>query len=164
MGAALLAIAVIAGGAGAAAAGVQETRSAAGFLRALYAGYATGKAPSPTGRGAERLFAPPLLALIRAAEALAGGEVGALDHDPICACQDYQGLRIVTVSVEADQPTHARATVSFINIGQPVTVRFVLTGGDGHCRIVDIEEPGVPSLRKMLADGIAEIAKERAAE
>ena len=41
----------------------------------------------------ERVFAPPLLAAINEDARLANGEVGYLDGDPLCQCQDAAGLK-----------------------------------------------------------------------
>ena len=60
------------------------------FLADLYDQYKPGRpAPHPLGKQAEQIFAPPLLGLIRRDQNREAGEVGALDYDPICACQDY---------------------------------------------------------------------------
>jgi hypothetical protein len=144
-------------------AAAQDITSAEGFLRKLYNGYLTGQpAPNPTGRAAGELFTTALLALIRADQALAAGELGVLQRDPICACQDYDRLEQLKISMEPAGPTQARGTVSFVNSGTPTTVQYRLVEQDGRWRIGDIAEPGIPSLRHFLADGIASLAQERA--
>lgn len=141
----------------------QDLKSAEAFLRSLYSGYMTGqKTPSPTGQAANGLFAPPLLALIRADRALAAGEAGILDQDPICACQDYDKLEQLKIGLEPAGPARANGTVSFENSGTATTVQFSLMEVDGKWRIGDISEPGIKSMRRFLADGIASRARDLA--
>ena len=66
-------------------------QSAGAFVERLYAGY---RDPdySPLDRP-ERLFAPPLVAAIREDSRLSSDEVGYMDADPLCQCQDPAGLR-----------------------------------------------------------------------
>ena len=141
----------------------QDLKSAEAFLRSLYSGYMSGqKTPSPTGRVANDLFAPPLLALIRADQALAAGEVGILDRDPICACQDYDTLEQLKIGLKPGGPARANGTVSFKNSGTATIVRFSLMEVNGNWRIGDISEPGITSMRRFLADGIASRARDLA--
>ncbi|WP_081317762.1 DUF3828 domain-containing protein [Klebsiella aerogenes] len=39
--------------------------------------------------------------------------MGILDFDPICACQDYQDLRIESIRIIDESTRHARAEVRF---------------------------------------------------
>ncbi|MGR7055865.1 DUF3828 domain-containing protein [Klebsiella aerogenes] len=41
------------------------------------------------------------------------GDIGILDFDPICACQDYQNLRIESIRIIDESTRHARAEVRF---------------------------------------------------
>ena len=134
----------------------REPESAAAFLRRIYAPYVAGTAESPTDRLATSLFDPGLLQLVRRDEAAAHGEVGVLDHDPLCACQDYSPLSDVAINVPPqprDRVTHA--TVSFRNGDPRVRIAFQLVRVGGRWRIHDIAEPDIPSLRRLLADGLA---------
>jgi hypothetical protein len=147
----------------AAPAAAQDMASAESFLRTLYAGYAPGKKPPASfGKDVDRLFAPALAGLIRADSALAMGEVGTLDSDPICACQDWDKLKVTKIDLMPDGPKRARATVSFDNAGGKTTVRYWLEAVDGKWRIADISERSMESLRQMLATAIAGRAKELA--
>ena len=74
-------------------AAAQNMTSAERFLRILYDGYTKSrKVPDPIGKDPGRLFTPALAGLINADRALALGELGILDINPICACQDWAGL------------------------------------------------------------------------
>ena len=115
-------------------------------------GYAPGKtAPDPLGQGVDTLFAPVLAGLIKADRALALGEVGVLDGDPICACQDDDKLTVSKIDVAPDGPKRTKTTV-----------RYRLEAVDGKWRIADLSEPSLQSLRRVLATRIASRAKELA--
>lgn len=140
----------------------QEAEAPDDFLRNLYAPYAAGNAPSPMGPAAASLFEPGLLALIQRDQQLANGEVGDVDHDPICSCQDYDPLTMIAVSVEPRTGDRVVASVSFMNGSEPVVVGFQLVTVSGQWRIYDIEEPSIPSLRALLEAAIADLEKAQA--
>ncbi|MET1111880.1 MAG: hypothetical protein ABWX67_10185 [Allosphingosinicella sp.] len=77
------------------------------FVERLYAGY---RDPdySPLARP-RRVFAPPLVAAIREDQRLSKDEVGYMDADPLCQCQDASGLNPQIGEVR--RPTRSRATV-----------------------------------------------------
>jgi hypothetical protein len=139
-------------------AGDDDVQSARAFLEGVYAKYADGDSgPSIFGRGAEDLFAPGLLRLIREDRRLAQGEVGLLDHDPICSCQDTEGLTLAAIQVTPTGQRQAKATAIFVNGGHPVRVGFTLVQVSGDWRIQDIEERGMPSLSRFLRNGLVGI-------
>lgn len=146
--AAAICLAVVA----AAAPGVGAARdlaSARAFVEGLYRGY-HGDGPDYLGRQASRVFSPGLLALIRRDKALTPrGDVGALDGDPICDCQDFE-ITKVAVSVDAKGAGRATARARFLNFGEPQTVRFDLVAGPGGWRIDDIHSASTPSLARLL--------------
>jgi hypothetical protein len=120
------------------------------FVEALYAGYVSGSAPPPQGRDAPRIFAPDLLRLIRIDQARAGGEVGALDHDPLCACQDYTVTR-VQVRGRLTAPDRARFDVRFDNGGTPTHIALDLVHlPDAGWRVSDVHNTLTPSLDAFL--------------
>src|ERR1700735_2592532 len=97
----------------AAPATAQDAAGARAFVHSLYAAY-HGPGPDYLGRLAPQVFAPGLLALIRrAAASTPQGDVGVLDGDPICDCQDSGGLRNVEVTVVGAAGGQARATAHF---------------------------------------------------
>jgi Protein of unknown function (DUF3828) len=135
------------------ASGAQTARE---FLEQAYGKYAAGgKGPDTLGKDAPELFAPELLTLIREDQRIAKGEIGLLDHDPICSCQDSDGLKITAVQVTPTGRNRAKANVAFVNGGHPVSVRLSLLRQTGRWRILDIKEPTIPSLRRYLKDGLA---------
>ncbi len=131
----------------------QDEASAKIFLENLYKGYQSSAVPDYLGKSADTLFTPDLLNLIRKDEKQANGEVGLLDSDPICDCQDFQITDIHIRVKEAGGPK-PQAEASFANFGKPVTVGFILSKDkDGkRWRIADIRSRSMPSLYRFLSD------------
>jgi hypothetical protein len=73
-----------------------QAESARGFVERVYAGYARENF-DPLSH-IDLYFAPPLAAEIRRDSS--GGEVGYLDGDPLCDCQDSGGMTSRIQSVE----------------------------------------------------------------
>jgi Protein of unknown function (DUF3828) len=118
------------------------------FVERLYASYRS-ETWSPLSRP-ERVFAPPLVAAIREERRLSRDEVGFMDADPICDCQDPSGLRAQIASVT--EPARGTAIVRVaLRFGpsdrRDLTLRLVrlATGW----RVADVASTDEPSL---LAD------------
>lgn len=95
------------------------------------------------------MLSPRLLALVLRERRLAGGEVGALDGDPICDCQDWQ-IRRVRIGLQWAGAHRAVATVRFLNTGRPQTIRLDLLAIDGRWRIDNIHSKSIPDLVAFL--------------
>ena len=130
-------------------AAAQDAASAKAFLTALYASY-HGDGPDIFGKQASKVFSPRLRGLIRRDRELAHGEVGALDGDPVCNCQDFE-IKDVSVEATLKGPGLAQATAKFRNFGKPEVVRLDLVAGAGGWRIDNIHEDGTPDLAAYLA-------------
>jgi hypothetical protein len=90
----------------------QPEESAKAYLQHLYANYRHSEY-SPFTRPDE-VFAPRLLSAIRKDEQLAHGEVGFLDGDPLCGCQDTGGMRARVGAVAArGRSATAHVSISF---------------------------------------------------
>jgi hypothetical protein len=133
----------------------QDAAAARAFVRHLYAAY-HGDGPDYLGRQAGAVFAKPLLQLIRrdAAET-PPGDVGALDGDPICGCQDFDGLRDLDVVIARGDAGHAHATVHFRISGERRTVNLDLVAADGHWRVSDVHTADTPSLVSLLTRSLS---------
>jgi hypothetical protein len=132
----------------------QDLAKARAFVTGLYAAYARSPGPDYLGRQAKDVFSPALLTLIRREAAhTPEGEVGALDGDPFCNCQDYK-ITAVQVAVAASGSRHARADVGFLNVGQKQRVTLDLVAAAGQWRVDDIHEDGMPSLVALLRDSL----------
>jgi hypothetical protein len=129
-----------------AAAPAAETPRA--FVERLYAAYRNPDF-SPLSRP-ERVFAPPLVAAIGEDRRLSRDEVGFMDADPLCECQDPSGMRlsIGAVSEPARGAAIVRVTLRFGPTDRrDLKLRLVrLASG---WRIADVASADQPSL---LAD------------
>jgi len=146
--AALAAIALLA--ALPAGARAQDVGQAKRFVEGLYAAYAKEPGPDWTGTGAAQVFSPALLDLIRKDEARTPpGDVGTLDGDPFCNCQDYKITR-VAVTAAAGPAGKAVATARFTNFDMPQAVTLDLVWTPKGWRVDDIHAEGAPSLVGLL--------------
>jgi Protein of unknown function (DUF3828) len=106
-------------------------------------------------RRAGAIYTSGLIALMRKdRNSTPRGDVGNLDFDPICNCQDSEGMQLVTLVVISATSTHASvvATLKFSE-PQPVTVQYFLLRTATGWRIDDIKTSDIPSLRKFLQQG-----------
>ena len=141
---ALAALLAIAG-----AAQAQSLADARGFVAGLYNAYAHSQ-PNYLGRRARQIFSPRLLGLIRKDARDAHGEVGALDGDPICDCQDWGQTGVEHLDVMPRGAGHARAAVRFRNLGRTTDLTLDLVSVGGRWRIDDIHTTDTPSLVRYL--------------
>jgi hypothetical protein len=100
------------------------------------------------------IFAPSLIALIDEDTRLAHGEVGALDGDPLCDCQDDGGLTFRIASVRSVGLTRASAVVvrSYPDSKSPEVeaITLDLMKAKGRWRVYDVRSKDTPSLRALL--------------
>ena len=94
----------------AAAAAAKPAETPQRFLDGVYANYR--KADFSPFRRPASYFAPRLLAAIEEDSRLAHGEVGYLDGDPLCQCQDAVGLRARVASVRGERQALKRKSSS----------------------------------------------------
>ncbi len=93
----------------------QDTDSAKRFVESLYRHYTNhGKGIDFSGPRALNYFDASLNALMDAdAKAAGPNEVGVLDGDPICSCQDWEGIWDLKIDVQMLGKDEARASVTF---------------------------------------------------
>jgi hypothetical protein len=119
------------------------------FVERLYAGY---RDPdySPLSHP-RRVFAAPLVAAIREDRRLSRDEVGYMDADPLCQCQDPAGLRptIGEVATTGRSIATVRVTVDFGG-SDPRDLRLSLVRTASGWRIADIASADEPSLLDSL--------------
>lgn len=84
-----------------------DSASAEQFLRQVYASYANDGPGVPNDKLQESdVYDASLIALMEADQDAADGEVGFLDGDPLCDCQDWGDIKIQSLaftSVEGDR-------------------------------------------------------------
>lgn len=125
----------------------QPAEDPAAFIRRVYAGYDhSGYSPL---LNPEKLFSPKLTAAIR--QDSSGGEVGYLDGDPLCDCQDYDRISANIVSMRRPSAKLATAQVQ-VTLGpnevRDLKLSLVLTRSGW--RIADVVDPRGHSLLKEL--------------
>ena len=119
-------------GASGAAAQPARTQSAAAFARSLY-----------TGAEWRELLTADTARLLRSAERRADGVMDYLDADPLCTCQDDEGLRVLSVRAAPARGGLMRASVRFNFRLAPRerTVQLLLARSGRGWRIQDIVYP-----------------------
>ena len=143
--------------------------AARSFVTALYSHYPApkhGPEFDPTGRSAGAVFDPGMVAMLREDKRLTQpGDEGAIEADPLCACQDDSGLKADIGDIHPVDASHASAAVTlhFRASRPPETIHVTLDLVDvqGQWRIHDISTKDMPSLRTYLAKSNLEAAKGR---
>lgn len=121
------------------------------FVTALYKRY-DGPNADMLGGGADKNFSSSLLALIRADRG-PGGEIGRIDYDPICGCQDAKGLKLVSVKVKRVSAASVHAVSRFQIDATPRVIDLILIRTPDGWRVNDVNPDGTGSLRAYLGDG-----------
>jgi hypothetical protein len=119
------------------------------FLEHVYANY---KNPNfdPFSH-LDRYFAPPLIAAIREDARLAHGEMGYVDGDPICQCQDTAGMHASVGKVTQEGPDKATALVSIgWDNDKPRPTTFSLIRTRSGWRIADVSSADEPSFLRGI--------------
>ena len=112
-----------------AAAPVASAASAEQFLRGLYAKYTRNGKPTPfVYPDAKGIVDPAMLALLKNDQDKSDAEVGAMDSDPVCRCQDWNALKVIAF----------HATMS----GSDAAVADVSISDDGHVEKIHFRWPG----------------------
>jgi hypothetical protein len=125
--------------------------SAEQFLRGLYAKYTPkGKPTAFVYPDAKTIADPGMMALLKNDQQKSGGEVGAMDGDPVCDCQDWDGLKITSLHATLQGSGAVSADVSFTNAGSKENIHFSLVWTKDGWRIHDIGTKDQPSLVTYL--------------
>jgi len=125
------------------------TQTPTAFVQSLYASYRD-TSFSPFTHP-DRYFAPRLRAAINEDSRLAKGEVGYLDGDPICQCQDTDGLRARILRMRSLGRDSATADVLLDYTDSTARrIRLSLVHTKAGWRIADIYAGDEGSLLKAL--------------
>ncbi|HEX3664646.1 MAG TPA: DUF3828 domain-containing protein [Rhizomicrobium sp.] len=124
------------------------------FLQRLYAAYAPhGKGNDFSYPDARAIVDASLLARLRNDRIKSKGEVGAMDSDPICQCQDWESFKVVSLHAQMNGPGRARGDVTFRPDPQStMIVHFDLVQENGAWKIHDLSSQETPSLLAYLHD------------
>jgi len=144
----------------AAAPSADEAAAVKAFLEGIYAHYKTTKDTfQPMGDNVKDVFDSEMVALLDKDVKLLNGELGEIDGDFICQCQDFDSIT-ATIAVQSATATTAKATADFVIFGDKRHNDFDLVKENGVWRVHDIRDPGqAKSLRQILEGEIAELSK-----
>jgi hypothetical protein len=141
-----------------------DADAAKAFLEGLYAHYRTDKDNSfqMFDKDETAVFDPDTIRLLAADTKALKGELGEIDGDWLCNCQDFTSLA-ATITVQSASPTTAQASADFHDTGDPTRPpdhdSFELVKTGGVWRIHDIATRGDPlSLRATLLKEISDLA------
>ena len=137
-----------------------DTEDVRAFLEGLYAHYKTSSSNStfqPFDANGPQVLDPDTLALMKADEKALNGDLGDIDSDWLCDCQDYQSIT-ATIAVQSATPTSAKATADFHDVidtsPKPHRDTFDLVKTPAGWRIHDLGTGDQPSLRAVLQNEI----------
>lgn len=134
---------------GSAVAAGADLPAAKAFVEHLYAAY-HGNGPDYLGRQRSAVFSPRMIALLkRDVQLTPKGDVGALDGDPICDCQDFH-ITQVRVAVAPIREGRTVADVRFLNFKAKQAVRLDLVDTGAGWRIDNIHTASTPDLADYL--------------
>jgi hypothetical protein len=143
------------------AAGGSDAADAKAFLDGLYAHYLTSNNNTfqMFDANVAEVFDADTIALLKADAKGNHGEVGAIDGDWLCNCQDFTRI-VATVTVQSATPNSATAIADYSDSGEPNSPKqedsFDLVKVNGAWRIHDMTIKGQgPSLRTTLQKEIA---------
>jgi hypothetical protein len=146
------------------AASAQDAADAKAFLEGVYAHYKTSKNNNfqPFDANMKDVLDPDTIALMDADTKALKGELGEIDGDWLCDCQDFESIT-ATITIQSATPTTAKATSTFSDTmdkgAPPKHDTFDLVKTPAGWRIHDMGTADQPSLRKVLTDEIASLKK-----
>jgi hypothetical protein len=138
-----------------------DAADAKAFVEGLYTHYTVDPKTSTWApmdkKDDAQVFDADMVRLLAADVKAANGEVGAIDADYICGCQDWEPFS-ATITVVSATPAMAKAAADFrvFKTDQPRHLEFDLVKEKGAWRVHDIrendqtEQPPGPSLRQTL--------------
>lgn len=142
-----------------------DAASAKAFVEKLYSHYPSKPgnrdAFNATGKNGNQVFDPGMVAAFREDTRLAHGEVGFVDSDPLCQCQDDTGMKATVGSVTMTGATAADVAVNLeYPNDKPLALTLHLVPVNGAWRIHDLSAGDVKSYR----DDLLKANKEAAAQ
>jgi hypothetical protein len=104
-------------------------------------------------KGEAGVYDASMVALMRKDRKLAHGEVGALDSDPMCQCQDDTGMKVEVVDAHATGKSavvHVRLIFTEEKPPLTIPVELDLTAVGKSWRVHDVKSKNTPSLRAYM--------------
>jgi len=141
-----------------------DAAAAKAFLDGLYVHYKTYSATAttwaPMDANVKEVFDPEMVALLAADTKALKGELGGIDGDWLCDCQDWGSL-VAKVTVLSANATTAKATADIhdtkVQDDHPRHDTFDLVKTADGWRIHDMGTADQPSLRAVLTKEIADL-------
>lgn len=156
----------------------QDAASAKTFLRDVYRHYQGGYRGDSSGIDLDGPYAglyyhSSLLALEKADVKANRPDIPAIDYDPICGCQDWEGIWNLEIEVRMDSLRQVKASVSFSlsdpkdnSTDAPRKLEITLMSEHGKWHIYDILDKSDPkltfSMRQLLEKDLADLRSHRA--
>ena len=143
-----------------------DAADATAYLQSLYDHYKSSKNNSfqMFDANVREVFDADTIRLLDADEKALKGDLGVIDGDWLCDCQDFVSLK-TTIAVQSASPTEARATSDFVDTGMPGQGarhdEIALVKENGRWRIHDIKAGDEEWLRKQLQDEIKSLGAKR---
>ena len=122
------------------------------FARAIFAQYVNGgpsELPPPPGQ--DPLYSRTLNALMGDDFRAANGEVGTIEVDIFCQCQDQGDFVVNSMAVAQGDENTAGVSVVFTNMGNQHTAMLELVREGGNWKVDDVEM-GMLSVKDMLME------------
>jgi hypothetical protein len=152
----------------------QDAAAAEAFLRNVYRHYQNGgEGIAFDGSRSSQYFYSSLLDMERAdLKATGPGYAPAIDWDPICGCQDWDGIWNLDIEIRVKSPERIMANVSFAlsdprnkPTGATRRLQITLATEGGNWRIYDILDRSDPkfssSVRQLLQKDLADLRSRR---
>ncbi len=127
-----------------------ERESPEAFLVRAYTPYLKNENAPPVTKREAALFEPSLRALFKKDRGEVHGEVGRIDGDVLCGCQDYETFKAFEIDTTHGDPDQPELLVRFLNGETPVEMQVLLRRTKAGWRIHDLVEREQGSVRKRL--------------
>lgn len=138
-----------------------DSAAAHRFLAQVYASYHP-DAASDAHLPEDQVYAPALLSAMQGNRDVYAGEVGYLDADPLCGCQDIaQDLHHLAFDIQPLADDQLSVSAQLDDPEHPLHLRFSLQRQDDSWRISDITTADEPSLRFALERDTAAAATQQ---
>lgn len=126
------------------------------FLARIYDTFSHDDLSTPPlgGHGPQRIASKKFIAMLDEDQALTSpGDMGFLDANPLCQCQDYQNLVVTKITILSNDNKKAHATVdfrAFRDSSSATTTTFNLVVENGQWFIDDIFDSDQNSVRNAI--------------
>ncbi|CAN5188090.1 hypothetical protein BH10PSE2_BH10PSE2_09140 [soil metagenome] len=129
------------------------TQTAEAYTRGLYANVGGADFSSQTDTAGPQIYSASTWGKIQAANAKAGeGEMGPIEAEPLCQCQDNTGMTLASLTTTSTGATTADAVVGLKSPDGGITGLTLKLIKDGTSwKVDDVQPDGDPGLLLLLA-------------